>query len=529
VPRGAGPRRPTAAPNKAGRGSPRVEYVDFPQLQSASEAWRQGDHQRALELFELAVRERPHSALALVKAARAYADKYRVDRAEVLLDRLCHLAPSHPGVHHLAGDVYSGLQLPEKAIACYERACECQGAGPPTWVDLATLLERSHRVDEASELIERALKAMPRMPAALLVRARVERRQGAWDRAEGTLRNLLEQVPAETPMACRAWADLAWLFDRQEQYDAAMEAIERCKQAQLRRDAAEWRASEHVLNRFRHMIETITRADFGRWHQQREDLPPLRVALLTGFPRSGTTLLEQVLDAHPDLVSSEERDFVARELFPTLGHGLANDAPVQDVLDRASPARLLVERRRYLDAMQWMLGQPIGDRVHLDKNPAYNLVLPIMLRIFPETRLIVALRDPRDVVISCYLRYLPLNPVSVRFLTLERTAQRYALDMQAWLKFRDMVQTPWCEVRYEDAVADLGKQARRMLDTLGLPWDPMVLDYRQRLRDRHVNSPTYEDVARPVYTTSVGRWRHYEQYLAPVLPTLEPFVEAVGY
>ena len=111
--------------------------------------------------------------------------------------------------------------------------------------------------------------------------------------------------------------------------------------------------------------------------------------------------------------------------------------------------------------MEYLLGEPIAGRMHLDKNPAYNLTIPLVLRFFPETRLIIALRDPRDVVLSCYLRYLPLNAVSVNFLDIERTADRYALDMTAWLKYREMIQAPWCEIRYEDTVADAEKQARR--------------------------------------------------------------------
>ena len=273
------------------------------------------------------------------------------------------------------------------------------------------------------------------------------------------------------------------------------------------------------------MVDTITAADFQRWARAAPSLPLRRVALLTGFPRSGTTLLEQVLAAHPDLISSEERDFLAKECFPSLQAAIGPHASVQDVLDNAAPQRLRVQRQRYFQAMEWLLGEPIGQRLHLDKNPAYNLAIPIMLRLFPETRLLVALRDPRDVVISCYLRYLPLNPVSVRFLTLERTVERYLLDMQAWLKFRDMVQVPWCEVRYEDAVADLPSQARRMLQTLRLNWDEQVLHYRDRARTRPVNSPTYVEVAKPVYATSIGRWQKYAKYLEPYLGQLDPYID----
>jgi hypothetical protein len=140
------------------------------------------------------------------------------------------------------------------------------------------------------------------------------------------------------------------------------------------------------------------------------------------------------------------------------------------------------------------------------------------------------LRDPRDVVLSCYLRYLPLNTVSVNFLDVQRTAERYALDMSAWLKFRDRIEAPWCEIKYENTVADLEGQARRALDTLELAWDNEVLNYRERLvTSKQVTSPTYEAVAQPIYIRAIGRWKNYERLLEPALAKLEPFLREFGY
>jgi hypothetical protein len=340
---------------------------------------------------------------------------------------------------------------------------------------------------------------------------------------------LIAMPPQRPDVAAEAWADLAALYDQRGEYDAAWTAIVACKQNQLARDRAEREAAEFVLGRFRRMVETITPDYFARWSADASVSEPRRLALLTGFPRSGTTLLEQVLEGHPELVSSEERDVFSREVFPALGAGVPLDMPVQDMLDQASPARLQCERAKYLRQMEAMLRAPIGDRVHLDKNPAMNLMIPAMLRLLPELRILVALRDPRDVLVSCFLRYLPLNPVSVCFLTVERTAERYALDMQAWLKLRDMIRAPWTEIRYEDTVADLPGTARRALELLGLAWDDAVLGYQQRAAKKQVLSPTYEAVTKPIYNSAIGRWRNYERYLGPALPMLEPFVREFGY
>jgi hypothetical protein len=127
------------------------------------------------------------------------------------------------------------------------------------------------------------------------------------------------------------------------------------------------------------------------------------------------------------------------------------------------------------------------------------------------------------------MQYLPLNTNSICFLTLERAARRYAHDLSVWLKLRQIIPSPWLQVRYEDCVTGLERESRKALEFLGLPWDPNVLNYRERLKSKAVNSPTYEAVSQPLYTSAIGRWKNYEKYLEPWLPILQPFIENFGY
>jgi hypothetical protein len=179
--------------------------------------------------------------------------------------------------------------------------------------------------------------------------------------------------------------------------------------------------------------------------------------------------------------------------------------------------------------MENALRQPINGRLLVDKNPEMTNLLPLVARAFPEMKIIFALRDPRDVVISCFTQQLPLNAVSVHYLSLQSTAEKYAATMHHWVKIRGMLKNPWIEVRYEDMVADLEGQARRLLEFLELPWDQSVLEYHRRAQQKHVHSPTYEAVTKPVYTSSVARWRNCAAQLEPHLPILQPYVEAFGY
>src|SRR4029077_163572 len=100
---------------------------------------------------------------------------------------------------------------------------------------------------------------------------------------------------------------------------------------------------------------------------------------------------------------------------------------------------------------------------------------------------------------SCFMQYLPLNANSIYFLDLKRAAQRYANDIGLWLKLRDKIASPWLEVRYEDTVLRLETEARGGWEFLGLTWEADLLDYRDRLKQKPVASPTYEAVSKPLY------------------------------
>jgi hypothetical protein len=107
-------------------------------------------------------------------------------------------------------------------------------------------------------------------------------------------------------------------------------------------------------------------------------------------------------------------------------------------------------------------------------------------------------------------------------------AQRYAHDMGIWRRLRETICSPWLEVRYEDCVMRLEREARRALEFLQLPWDPQVLGYRDRLITKAVNSPTYEAVSQPLYTSAIGRWKDYRKYFEPCLEILQTCISAFG-
>lgn len=497
-----------------------------PALAKARAHWDERRFDEAIKSYNQAVRLAPNDCRVLLEASRALGARYQIERGLALADRALRLAPRQAEVLHAAGETYLQLGRIELAEACFRRACRV-ASSPASQVELAQICERRHALDEADELTNRALRVDPKSPRARLLRARLDRRRGDPARAEAVLRALAADAGQPPRMRAEAYGDLGTLLDAAGQYDAAWDALLDCKRLMLERAGETWAAAQFVAARCQRMFAELTPDHVARWQQPIAD-EPRRVALLTGFPRSGTTLLEQVLEAHPDVVASEEKEVFGADVFVAMGAGRPADSSIVEILDELPHERILDARRFYLNSMEAMRGEALGARLHVDKNPTMNPMIPPMRRVFPELKLIVALRDPRDVVVSAFLRFLPVNPISVCYLTPERTADRYVQDMGGWLKLRAMIDD-WVEVRYEHAVQDLEGEARRMFAALELPWFDGVMNYRERTRNKVVQSPTYEQVTRPVYETSVGRWRNYERQLGPVLERLAPIVEALGY
>ena len=186
-------------------------------------------------------------------------------------------------------------------------------------------------------------------------------------------------------------------------------------------------------------------------------------------------------------------------------------------------------RENYFRFTELLLGQKLGDKMLVDKNPALNVLIPAAVRIFPEAKFLIALRDPRDVCLSCFMQPLSPNPVSSAYLSLEGTVRQYLSVMGFWRVLLPRLRNPFLEVRYEHLVDDLEGTSRKVLGFLGIPWDERVLRFDEHARNKSLRSPSYAEVTKPVTRHAVGRWQNYSRHLDPYLAKLEPMLESLGY
>ena len=183
------------------------------------------------------------------------------------------------------------------------------------------------------------------------------------------------------------------------------------------------------------------------------------------------------MDAHSGVVSAEETGFFT-ETFLRLGYG--RPLGVIPMLDSLTGAAVREAREDYLRRMEAFVGAPTSDLLLIDKNPSLITLLPMILHVFPQVQLIVALRDPRDVCLSCFMQPLRPSPVTAMYLTLEQTVEEYCAVMSYWQAIKPLLPNPALEVRYEAVVADVQVQAERTLQFLKLDWEPAVLRFAER-------------------------------------------------
>jgi tetratricopeptide (TPR) repeat protein len=500
--------------------------------QVAQQASELQQHYKTIALLTDALRREPANPDILIKLATAYGKQRHYEKAEELLARLVQLAPRKASNHRRIAQVYVTIDRPERAMESYRRSLELNrdtSATVPTLLELAKLYERRHQLDEARAVVAEALEREPDNEAARLEQALLLRRSGETAQAEAGLRTLVGDLSCNWLIRTQAWYELAQLLDDEQQYDDAFAALLEAKQLFKPYASPYLSASRETLVKNQQLLNILDKSCFERWKEVAEQDTPYRFAVLTSHPRSGTTLVEQVLDSHEELISADEFDVFSQWIHAPIFRKFRYSTPILTVLDHVPPGVRQQARATYWQQTEAIFDRSIGDRMLLDKNPGMMILLPTVNWAFPEMKILVALRDPRDVILSCFMQKVPLTPISCHWLSIADAADYYARVMRTWLTVRPLTPSPWLEFRYEDAVADLETSARRILEFLGLPWNEGVLRFYEHAREKIIRSPTYKDVTQPVYHRSVGRWQHYARHLEPILEQLQPFLKEFGY
>jgi Flp pilus assembly protein TadD len=500
--------------------------------QKAQQDLLRGRSDLALDACRELLKKFPGTAQLWYESSLAAGKQLDFVQADQACQRAAELAPKDVSLLVLIGQQYHQLGRFDKARACFERAVAADPSSIHAQLSLADWLEREHRLDDAWACVEACAARHPRDAQVLCVKALLLHRKGRNGEAETLLRDLIKGGSRDLNVSYSSRQQLAVVLDELGQYAEALHWLGEAKSV-LRRTANVAKMEQdhdRAVRRRRELLAALTPETIQRWRREGSAAPSCyRLAFLGGHPRSGTTLLEQILGAHPGIAALDEPMAFMQEVSDKLAPLNAPSALSLNELDALTATQRAHFQRRYFKSLlREETGEPAAGLL-LDKNPSPTASLHLWLRVFPDLKTIIALRDPRDVIISCFFQKLRLNTTNANFLSLERTAGHYADLMDTWLRLRELGGFDWIETRYEDIVGNLESEGRRVTEFLGLSWHPQQANYHETARTKFIFSPTYSDVTQPVYNRAIGRWKHYAEALAPIQERLAPYCRAFGY
>ncbi|HZC86041.1 MAG TPA: sulfotransferase [Steroidobacteraceae bacterium] len=397
----------------------------------------------------------------------------------------------------------------------------------PSALRVAVIFERLHRLDEARALLsrlERNDRSTEAVPERLLLSAALAERAGQHEEAYGQLAQAL-QGHQEFVHRHHLLFPYARVCDALGRYEEAYAAAEEAHRSQLQfLELATGETAVENLVFWSASSSGCDPQDVATWANEGPSIEDSPI-FIVGFPRSGTTLLEQVLDAHPGLKSMDEQPLVWTAVTELAARGIRYPAE----LGLLSAQDLDEIRAHYWERARKRSRLQPGQRL-VDKNPLNLTLLPMMRRLFPQASIILAIRHPCDTLLSCFLQHFGSPGLAVACRDLTTLARSYSRAYGYWYAQWPLLRPSSYELRYESLTTDFAVEVRKLAAFLQLPWHEAMLAPGKHAREKgFISTPSYAQVTEPVSSRSVGRWTHYQQHFAEALAILAPWIERWGY
>ena len=491
---------------------------------------QQGRYGQALEDLKLAVSMAPNDLFVRNAYGMLLCRLERWREAIAFLRETVSMAPSYAIGQFALGTALERTGELDEARRHYETALALDPNFVKPMVHLADLAQRRSDRETAKALAERALNLDPNNYAALTALAVVAVTEGEIDRAEHLVTPLLGRTPDDPQEASMARRVMGDIRHAQGRYAQAFAAYKQSNRQKYEVFASRFETPGSTATDYCHWLSTyFETADPAAWSAKRQTAPDdgrdgaTGHVFLVGFPRSGTTLLENVLASHPEVVTLEEKD-----TFGNLTHDFLIDEAGRQQLAALSDAEIETHRAAYWSRVRGF-GAQVAGKLFVDKYPLTSLKLPMVAKLFPKARVLFALRDPRDVVLSCYRRSFAMNSSMFEFLDIARAARFYDAVMTLCTTYREKLELDWRPTRNEALVDDFEGEARAICKFIGLEWNAQMNDFAQHAMSRTIRTPSSVQVVKGINREGVGVWRHYREEMAPALDTLQHWVETYGY
>ena len=451
----------------------------------------------------------PSSGEALCLAGTIHLEKKSFEAASRFIDQSLAINPDYAEAVVASGRYYFDTQQPQRAIDMLKRAIDLEPRHADAYNLLGCALRETGAFDEAISAFEKSIELAPRNTSAIANLAETKTFRSPDDRHLAVLEGMVAAPDIlSDDEAMQVHFALGKAHDELNQFDRAFAHMSAA--CRIKRLGANY-AEGDTLELFERIRAEFTRDIVAKFKGAGD--PSQLPIFVFGMPRSGTTLIEQIVASHPMVKGAGEvRD--VHDALVDLRPRVQGQRPYPEMLNDASAGDLAffgqsVVRRL---ARRW----PQSLRI-TDKMPSNFFFLGLLRLALPNARFIHARRNPVDTCLSCYSKQF-VGEINYTYDLgeLGRYYKAYDALMQHW---REVLPSgSFLDVQYEDVVGDLEGQAKRILDHCGLAWDPAVLEFHKT--ERAIKTASAVQIRRPIYKSSIERWKNYETHLEPLLAAL---------
>ena len=454
-----------------------------------------GKMQEALISFNRAVEHQPSNAGAWNNLGVVNEDIGHFRKAYDCYEKTLSIDPQHEIAQRSRASVLGRLRWMEKACDAYDQLLIRFPQDQNLIIDYAEFLEQANRPDEVKQLLQKIDEANNKHNEA-----RIELLKGKILKRQGDLSGALQCVTKarkKTGENYLAYTE-GQLHDRLGNYKDAMSAFNlanlfRHKQRNFQR-LLKQPIQQYLQHKISHPIDSD---QAGTIDSHRN------IAFITGLPRSGTTLIDRMFDAHPDIQVLEELE----------GLHMA-----ESVLDDGGT----IEQAR---DTYWQFIESYVDvdsnKMIVDKNPINVLYLDVVPKIFPQAKVILVLRHPYDAALSCFMQDFDAGPVTAQFLNLKSTGKICAQLLQVMYQFEKAQPDRTNRLHYENLVEDFSAEVTRLLAFIGMQWHSDIENYAAlAAQSNPIMTASYDQVTKPIYSNAIDRWRNYEDLIKPLRDAL---------
>ena len=484
-----------------------------------------GKMEEGIRSLEKALSLEPESPEILNDFGETLMDLGQYDDAISLIQKSLVNRPNFFAALYNLGNAFANQGDMLGAQKSYKAALSIRPEHPGLLSNLAFVFERRSMLKEARVAAAEALGRREESFLAALVMAKCDRRDGKLNEA---LERLLALPQADITPEFQQHINFEFghLYDRLKDFSRAYTHFQEANRLSANQPKAKILDRNIYVQEISNLSEHFKKQWIDTWTpQESTGNPQNQPAFLVGFPRSGTTLLGRVLDAHPKITVLDEKNLIApiRSLLDK------NQTSFPDILAQLKETEIKELREAFISRAEFYdYKQKSGNRL-IDKMPFNLAEAGLIHRLWPRAKFIFMLRHPADSCLSSFMQDFQPNRGLINFDTIERTVALYTQIMTLWQQYCSVLGLNVHTVRYEDVVEDMETEVRHLTEFLELPWQEEVLNYAQKTDTTIIHTPSYNQITEPIYRRAMERWRNYKTYMEPYFPALRPFCERFGY